>query len=89
MVVKAGARVADEAVALARPDIILLAWAATGNRANARMTFANAAWKNVPAVHHKRVFVIRDELLNTPGPPLAAGAREIQRILQQFAIDTA
>jgi len=40
-------------------------------------------------VNHKRVFVIRDELLNTPGPPLVAGAREISRILQQFARDMA
>ena len=89
MVVKASARVADEAVALARPEIILLAWAATGNRADPRMTFANTLWKDVPAIRRKRVFVIRDELLNTPGPPLAAGAREIQRILQQFARDIA
>jgi iron complex transport system substrate-binding protein len=89
MVVKAGARIPDEEIALGRPDIILLAWAATGNRANARMTFANTLWKDVPAIRRKRVFVIRDELLNTPGPPLVAGAREIRRILQQFARDIA
>ena len=89
MVVKAGARISDEEIALARPEIILLAWAATGNRADPRMTFANTLWKDVPAIRRKRVFVIRDELLNTPGPPLAAGAREIQRILQQFARDIA
>ena len=89
MVVKAGARISDEQIALARPDIILLAWAATGNRANARMAFANTLWKGVPAIRRKRVFVIRDELLNTPGPPLVAGAREIRRILQQFARDIA
>jgi iron complex transport system substrate-binding protein len=85
MVVKAGARISDEEIALGCPDIILLAWAATGNRANARMTFANTLWKDVPAIRRKRVFIIRDELLNTPGPPLVAGAREIRRILQQFA----
>jgi ABC-type Fe3+-hydroxamate transport system substrate-binding protein len=53
------------------------------------MTFANTLWKDVPAIRRKRVFVIRDELLNTPGPPLVAGAREIRRILQQFAGDIA
>jgi len=89
MVVKAGSRVSDEEIALARPDIILLAWAATGNRGNVRKTLANAVWKDVPAIRRKGVFVIRDELLNTPGPPLVAGAREIQQILQQFARDTA
>ncbi len=89
MVVKPGARVSDQEIASARPDIILLAWAATGNRANPRMTFANAAWKDVPAIRQKRVFVVRDELLNTPGPPLIAGAREISRILKEFAGDSA
>jgi iron complex transport system substrate-binding protein len=89
MVVKAGARMSDREIASARPDIILLAWAATGDRATARMALANTAWKDVPAIRNKRVFVLRDEVLNTPGPPLLAGAREIQRILQQFARDTA
>lgn len=89
MVVKPGARVSDEQVASARPDIILLAWAATGDRANPRTAFSNAAWKDVPAIRNNRVFVVRDELLNTPGPPLIAGAREISRILKGFAGESA
>jgi iron complex transport system substrate-binding protein len=89
MVCEPGARVSDEHVASARPEIILLAWAATGNRANPRKTFANLEWKDVPAIRHKRVFVVQDELLNTPGPPLVAGAREISRILKAFAGDSA
>ena len=89
MVCEPGARVSDEHVASARPEIILLAWAATGNRANPRKTFANPEWKDVPAIRHKRVFVVQDELLNTPGPPLVAGAREISRILKGFAGDSA
>jgi iron complex transport system substrate-binding protein len=89
MVVKPGARVSDPQVASAKPDIILLAWAATGSRANARATLSNSLWKSVPAVRRKRVFVVPDELLNTPGPPLVAGAREILRILQECAGDFA
>jgi iron complex transport system substrate-binding protein len=85
MVLKPGARVSDEEVASARPDIILLVWAATGKRADPRKILVNALWKDVPAVRHKRVFVIQDELLNTPGPPLLAGAREISRVLKEFA----
>jgi iron complex transport system substrate-binding protein len=85
MAVKPGARVSDQEIAATRPDIILLAWTATGNRANPRMTFANPLWKDVPAIRHKRVFVLQDELLNTPGPPLIPGAREISRILKEFA----
>ena len=37
--------------------------------------------KDVPAIRNRRVHVLRDELLNTPGPPLVAGARELYRIL--------
>jgi iron complex transport system substrate-binding protein len=86
---KPGTRVSDEEVASAGPDIILLAWAATGNRGNPRKTFANALWKDVPAIRNQRVFVVPDELLNTPGPPLIAGAREISRILKEFAGESA
>jgi iron complex transport system substrate-binding protein len=89
MIAKPGARVSDTRIASARPDIILLAWAATGSRANARASLANPLWKNVPAVRRKRVFVVPDELLNTPGPPLLAGAREILHILRGCAGDFA
>ena len=82
MVLKPGAKVSDEEVAAARPDFILLAWTATANRCNPQKTLSHPLWQAVPAIRHKRVFVIRDELLNTPGPPLIAGAREILRILK-------
>jgi iron complex transport system substrate-binding protein len=81
MVVTPGARVTDEAVARAKPDVIVLAWAATGNRAKAATALHNPAWKNVPAVKSGRVTVIRDEFLNTPGPPLMLGVRELFRAL--------
>jgi ABC-type Fe3+-hydroxamate transport system substrate-binding protein len=32
-------------------------------------------------VKNGRVVVIRDELLNTPGPPLVLGARELARAI--------
>jgi len=79
MVVEAGARVTDEAVARAKPDVIVLAWAATGDRARPSSALRNPAWKDVPAVKSGRVVVIRDELLNTPGPPLMIGIRELFR----------
>lgn len=81
MVVRAGERVTDEEVARARPEVIIIAWTATGNRAHAKTTLDNSAWRDVPAVRHGRVHVVRDELLNTPGPPLVEGARELFRIL--------
>ena len=81
MVVPAGQRVTDKQVAEARPDVIVLAWAATGNRAKPSKAYDVAAWEDVPAVRERRVHVVRDELLNTPGPPLVEGARELFRIL--------
>jgi len=83
MVVAPGQRVTDEEVAAAKPDIIVLAWAATGNKAKPASALRNPAWQNVPAVKNQRVFVVRDELLNTPGPPLMQGAAELLRIIRR------
>lgn len=82
MVVVPGQRVTDEEVVAAKPDIIVLAWAATRNKAKPASALRNPAWQNVPAVKNRRVFVVRDELLNTPGPPLMKGAAELLRIIQ-------
>jgi iron complex transport system substrate-binding protein len=81
MVGPAGERVSDEQVAEAQPEVIVLAWAATGTRAKVGEADKVAAWKGVPAIRNKRVVVIADELLNTPGPPLVAGARELLRAM--------
>jgi len=83
MVVAAGERVTDDDVARARPDLIVLAWAATGGRAKVATALRNPAWRDVPAVRNGRVVVIRDELLNTPGPPLVLGARELARAIRE------
>jgi iron complex transport system substrate-binding protein len=76
-VIPAGTRVADEDVAQARPDVIVLAWTATGARSKPSSALRNPAWQDVPSVRAGRVVVIRDELLNTPGPPLVEGARQL------------
>ena len=81
MVVNPGAKITDEAVARAKPDVIVLAWAATGNRSKLESALRNPAWKNVPAIRSGCVVVIRDELLNTPGPPLMHGALELFRAI--------
>ena len=81
MILPAGMRVTDEAVGRAKPDVIIIAWTATGNRPRAAQTLAKPDWQHLPAVRHRRVHVVRDELLNTPGPPLVDGARELFRLL--------
>lgn len=85
MVLPASQRITDEQVAAARPDAIVLAWAATGSKAKAEKSYQVAAWKNLPAIRNKRVYVVNDELLNTPGPPLLAGAQALLRIFQKIA----
>lgn len=85
LVVPTGQRVTDEQVAEANPDVIILAWAATGARAKISPTFRNPTWKNVNAIRNNRVFVVSDELLNTPGPPLVQGAQELEKIFRRCA----
>jgi len=81
MVVPAGERVSEEQVATGGPDVIVLAWAATGTRAKVSESYSVAAWKDMPAIRNQRVVVIADELLNTPGPPLVDGARHLLRVI--------
>ncbi|HTV57553.1 MAG TPA: ABC transporter substrate-binding protein [Verrucomicrobiae bacterium] len=81
MCVPAGARVTDEEIAAAAPEVIFLAWTATGGRSRASTALGNPKWRGVPAIQTGRVFVVRDEWLNTPGPPLMHGARAIFRCL--------
>jgi len=76
-----GRRVTDDDVAGAKPDVIILAWTATGDRASPARMLANPAFRDVAAVKNRRVVVIRDELLNTPGPPLMLGAHELFRAI--------
>jgi iron complex transport system substrate-binding protein len=83
MVLPPGERVTDEEVRRAMPDVIVIAWTATGARPPARKTLENPAWKDVPAVRNRRVVVVRDELLNTPGPPLVEGAMALFRAIHR------
>jgi iron complex transport system substrate-binding protein len=81
MAVAAGEKVSDEQVAEARPEVMVLAWAATGAKAEPEQAYKVVAWKDVPAIVERRVFIVRDELLNTPGPPLVLGAMELFKVL--------
>jgi iron complex transport system substrate-binding protein len=82
MVVPAGEKVTDEQIAEAKPEVIVLAWAATGKKADPNRTYGVAVWKKIPAILNRQVHVISDELLNTPGPPLLQGALQLARILR-------
>ena len=81
MVVPAGKSVTEEEVAAAKPEVIVLAWAATGDKSDPRKTYEVKAWRDLPAIRERRVYVVPDELLNTPGPPLVEGARALHKLL--------
>jgi iron complex transport system substrate-binding protein len=76
-----GARISEEDVASANPDVIILAWAATGDRAKPERCYQVAAWKEVKAIKNHRVFVVKDELLNTPAPILTRGAQQLAKVI--------
>jgi iron complex transport system substrate-binding protein len=80
MVVPAGGKITEAQVATAKPDVIVLAWAATGSKADPKQAYKVTAWKDVPAIRNRNVYVISDVLLNTPGPPLVDGARELFKL---------
>ena len=81
---KPGARISDEEVAAANPDLIVLAWAATGDGAKPSRAYSNEKWREVSAIKNRRVLVVRDDLLNTPAPILVRGAQEIARIFSKY-----
>lgn len=76
-----GEKISDAQIAAANPDLIILAWTAAGDRADILGTLKNPSWQNVSAIQTGRVVVVRDELLNTPGPPLVEGAHELFRAI--------
>lgn len=81
MVVPSGCTVTDQQVAEANPELIVLAWAATGDKAKPQTAYQVAAWNEVAAIRNRRVHVVRDELLNTPGPPLVRGTKELAKLI--------
>jgi len=83
MIVPAGGKVTDAQMAEAWPEVIVLAWAATGGKSDPEQAYRVEAWKDVPAIRERRVFVVRDELLNTPGPPLMRGVLELWKVLHR------
>ena len=77
----AGRRVEEQEVLSAQPEVIVLAWAATGDRADPAKVIARPGWAALPAVRDARIHVVRDEWLNTPSLILRRGAEALLEIL--------
>jgi iron complex transport system substrate-binding protein len=77
----AGRQVSSEEVIAADPEIIVLAWAATGTRARADLVCKRPGWENVSALRNNRIHVVRDEILNTPAPILLEGLDALANVI--------
>jgi iron complex transport system substrate-binding protein len=76
-----GRRVTEEEVLAARPEIIVVAWAACGLKVDTRKVLRRPRWERLPAFRSGRVFLVSDETLNTPGPPIADGLERLAKII--------
>lgn len=77
----AGRQVSSEEVIAADPEIIVLAWTATGGKARPDVVRKRPGWDSVAAVRENRIHVIRDELLNTPSPILLEGLNALTALI--------
>ncbi len=77
----AGRQVSADEVIDANPEVIVLAWAATGSRARADVVRKRPGWENVSAVRTNRIHVFRDETLNTPAPILLEGLEALAAVI--------
>ena len=66
-----------EEIAAAQPDVILAAWCGAGDRVPLEKIVEQRQWQELPAVRSRRVFCVRDELLNTPATTLLGGLNAI------------
>lgn len=76
-----GRKVTKEEVIAADPEIIVLAWCATGDRAEPAQVLRRQGWERITAVREKQIVVIRDEMLNTPSPILLDGLEALARLI--------
>ena len=68
-----GAKTDAECVRRADPEVIVLAWCGAGDRVPLEKIVGERGWQGTSAERWRRVYCIRDELLNTPAPTLLDG----------------
>jgi len=73
-----GAKTDADCVRLADPQVIVLAWCGAGDRVPLEKIVSERGWSETSAARSRRVYCIRDELLNTPAPTLLDGLRALE-----------
>jgi iron complex transport system substrate-binding protein len=68
-----GKQTLPASVSEANPDVIIAAWCGAGDRVPLEKIIRDRQWTNLAAVQARRIYCIRDELLNTPAPTLIQG----------------
>ena len=72
-----GSRTTPEEIATLNPDVIVAAWCGAGDRVPLEKIVRERGWSETAAARNSRVYCVRDELLNTPGPALVDGLRAL------------
>jgi iron complex transport system substrate-binding protein len=72
-----GAQRSPESILADDPDVVIAAWCGAGDRVPLEKIVRDRGWQEMRAVKAGRVYCIRDELLNTPGPTLILGLRAL------------
>ena len=70
---EAGKRTTREDVRQRDPQVVIAAWCGAGDRVPLQKIIDGRQWGELSAVRNGRVYCIRDEFLNTPGPSLIQG----------------
>lgn len=76
-----GAHTDADTIRASDPEIIVAAWCGAGDRVPLEKIIAQRNWQDTRAAKNNRVHCVRDEFLNTPGPTLMSGLRELFRII--------
>jgi iron complex transport system substrate-binding protein len=78
----AARKVTAEEVIATDPELIVVAWCGTNDRSRPDVVRRRAGWEAITAVRQNRIHPVRDEFLNTPGPSLVQGLRELARLIR-------
>jgi len=73
-----GAKTDADCVRRIDPEVIVMAWCGAGDRVPLEKIIGERAWSATSAGRSRRVYCIRDELLNTPAPTLLEGLRALE-----------
>jgi len=76
-----GRKVSADEVITADPEVIVVAWCGTNDRSRPDVVRRRPGWAEIEAVKRDRIYAVRDELLNTPGPNLVEGLKTLAALL--------